>query len=75
MSAQLETTLKKIGDTFHDLRIDRGLSKRQLADNLNIKTELIEEIEAKGKIRLNTFIALCEFFFISPKQVFRKRDG
>ncbi|WP_315816123.1 helix-turn-helix domain-containing protein [Paraflavitalea speifideaquila] len=64
--------LQMIGDTFHFLRLEKGVSIQQVAKAIKMAPLTISNIE-KGSnqgIRYLTFIRLCTYYDVTAREFF-----
>ena len=65
---------KAIGQKIRQLRVDRGLTQKQLAHEMNLtSTTLISALEnGRGGIYLHDYVRLCKKLNVSPAELLRE---
>lgn len=61
-----ENTLNKLAERLKELRLERGLSQRQLAKETNISQSAINKWETNSRnMTVDFAIILAEYFYVS----------
>lgn len=56
----IEITMKEIGDRIRELRTERGLSQKELADKIGVATNTVSQYESgKSKTSINVLAKLA----------------
>lgn len=57
-------------EKLRKIREDKKISRREVAENLNISSSLLNEIENdRTRLSLDLFVDLCNFYNVNPSSI------
>ena len=62
-------------DKLRNVRESKKISRKEIANYLNVSSSLISEIEAgRTRLSIDIFLELCEYYEINPLEILKNDD-